>query len=52
MLRKDLLLIIEKILKTKHFSPNQVAEIEKELVEEIKKVDINANKVFGSNNNK
>jgi hypothetical protein len=47
LLRKDLVRIIEKMLKTKIMSPNQIQEIEKELVEEMKKVDYNANKVFG-----
>lgn len=47
MFRKDIMIILEKVLKTKSLSPNQMAEIEKELAEDMKKAENAADKIFG-----
>jgi hypothetical protein len=47
MFRKDLMLILDKILKTKGLSPNQMGEMEKELAEDMKKAENAADKIFG-----
>lgn len=47
MFRKDLMLILDKILKTKGLSANQMGEMEKELAEDMKKAENAADKIFG-----
>lgn len=47
LFRKELQFILEKLLKMKNLSPNQVQEIEKEMVEELKKSEYKARKLFG-----
>ncbi len=47
MFRKDLMIILDKILKTKNLSTNQMGEMEKELSEDMKKAENAADKIFG-----
>jgi hypothetical protein len=39
--------ILDKIVKTKKLSQNQMGEMEKELVEDMRKAENAANKIFG-----
>jgi hypothetical protein len=47
MFRKDLMIILDKVLKTKGLSANQMGEMEKELAEDMKKAENAADKIFG-----
>jgi hypothetical protein len=47
LFRKDLMIILDKVLKTKGLSANQMGEMEKELAEDMKKAENAADKIFG-----
>ena len=51
MFRTELMNVLDKLNKTKNMSPNQIIDIEKDLVKDMKKTLKQAKEVFGVKEN-